>query len=65
MLVTAKCSAILAYILLRGGSKSVAHPAQRLPTAAARSRGDRIDWSAVDHDEADDTATPPSRRMAA
>jgi type III secretory pathway lipoprotein EscJ len=65
MVLTAKCSAILAYILLRGGAKSSDRPLDRMPTAAARSRGDRIDWSAVDHDEADDTATPAPRRMAA
>lgn len=64
MLLTAKCSAILAYILFRGGSKLEGRPGRR--PASERRRGDRIDWAGIDGDTDDvEAVAPPARRMAA
>jgi hypothetical protein len=67
MVVTAKCSAILAYILFRSGMRREGpslHP--RVADADRRSPRSRIDWATVDdaHD-ADDTAVAAPRRTAA
>jgi type III secretory pathway lipoprotein EscJ len=58
MVVTAKCSAVLAYLLFRGHGRG--HAA---PEAARRPAGRRIDWSAIDDDEP--ASRDESRRMAA
>lgn len=66
MAFTAKCSAILAYILFRSGSR----PEEREPRRgqadpARRPSRSRIDWTAVDEADADDEPASPPRRMAA
>ena len=67
MVVTAKCSAILAYILFRSGlRKEGPSPHQRMADAGKRSPRSRIDWTAVDDaPDTDTTAANPPRRMAA
>jgi len=65
--LTAKCSAILAYILFRG-SRAEEPAARRRPAdAGRRSPRSRIDWTAVEEPDADTETTPaaPPRRMAA
>jgi type III secretory pathway lipoprotein EscJ len=67
MVVTAKCSAILAYILFRSGMRREGpSPHPRVADADRRSPRSRIDWATVDdaHD-ADDTAVAAPRRTAA
>ena len=67
MVVTAKCSAILAYILFRSGMRREGpSPHPRMADADRRSPRSRIDWTTVDdaHD-ADDTAVAAPRRTAA
>jgi hypothetical protein len=67
MVVTAKCSAILAYILFRSGMRREGpSPHPRVADADRRSPRSRIDWTTVDdaHD-ADDTAVAAPRRTAA
>jgi type III secretory pathway lipoprotein EscJ len=62
MVITAKCSAVLAYLVFRASGRGhvSVESAQR-----GRPSGRRIDWSAIDHD--DDEAAPRDerRRMAA
>ena len=67
MVVTAKCSAILAYILFRSGlRKEGPSPHQRMADVDRRSPRSRIDWTAVDDaPDTDTTAANPPRRMAA
>jgi hypothetical protein len=67
MVVTAKCSAILAYILFRSGlRKEGPSPHHRMADVDRRSPRSRIDWTAVDDaPDADTTAANPPRRMAA
>jgi type III secretory pathway lipoprotein EscJ len=65
MALMAKCSAILAYILFRGGSRSEERqPRRRTADASRRSSRSTINWTAADEDDADEPASPP-RRMAA
>ena len=66
MAFTAKCSAILAYILFRSGSRSEERqPRRRQADADRRPSRSRIDWIAVDEDDSDDEPASPPRRMAA
>jgi type III secretory pathway lipoprotein EscJ len=66
MAFTAKCSAILAYILFRSGSRSEERqPRRRQADADRRPSRSRIDWTAVDEDDSDDEPASPPRRMAA
>jgi type III secretory pathway lipoprotein EscJ len=68
MVFTAKCSAILAYILFHGGARSADGRSSRRRAADAgqRSPRSRIDWTTVDDaPDADTTAAVPPRRMAA
>jgi type III secretory pathway lipoprotein EscJ len=70
MVLTAKCSALLAWILFRKGSHAEDAPSARR-RGSDRRRGEGIDWSAMDEDAADEhgsgrgsPSTAP-RRMAA
>ena len=66
MAFTAKCSAILAYILFRSGSRSEERqPRRRQADADRRPSRSRIDWTAVDEADSDDEPASPPRRMAA
>jgi hypothetical protein len=68
MVFTAKCSAILAYILFHSGARSADGRSSRRRAADAgqRSPRSRIDWTTVDDaPDADTTAAVPPRRMAA
>ena len=65
MVLTAKCSALLAYILFRGGSRGDA-PAARETAAGQRRSAAGIDWSSLEHGPATtDEHEPPSRRRMA
>ena len=65
--LTAKCSAILAYILFRGSRAEEPAARRRSADAGRRSPRSRIDWTAVEEPDADTETTPaaPPRRMAA
>ena len=69
MALTAKCSAILAYILFRGSRTGEPAPKRRTVDAGRRSPRSRIDWTAVEEPdtdtESDSAAASPPRRMAA
>ncbi|MFM8734488.1 MAG: hypothetical protein ACKOC8_04755 [Pirellulales bacterium] len=66
MVLTAKCSALLAYILFRGGSRADAVGAGE-PVNGRRQAANRIDWSSLDHASttAAEPEASPRRRMAA
>lgn len=67
MALTAKCSAILAYILFRGSRTEEPQPRRRAADSGRRSPRSRIDWTAVEESDPDTETTPavPPRRMAA
>ncbi|MGI9177511.1 MAG: hypothetical protein ACR2IT_06610 [Pirellulales bacterium] len=73
MMVMAKCSAVLAWILFRKGSHAADVPAGGRRSSGQRRSGGRIDWSAIDEDtDADDdhgsgrtASTSAPHRMAA
>jgi type III secretory pathway lipoprotein EscJ len=72
MMVMAKCSAVLAWILFRKGSHAANAPAERRRSADQRRSGGRIDWSTMDEDADDDehgsgqtASTSAPHRMAA
>ncbi|MFM7206626.1 MAG: hypothetical protein ACKO4T_08165 [Planctomycetaceae bacterium] len=66
MVLTAKCSAILAYVLFRGSRSPAPRVVERTAPGDRQSPGGRIDWSRLDDDDhaVESVATPP-RRMAA
>jgi hypothetical protein len=71
MVLTAKCSALLAWILFRKGRHVEEAPLPLRRPASQRRRGGQIDWSAMEEDDDDDhgsgrgSPSAPAQRIAA